>query len=185
MAEIKVCGIAGSLRAGSYNRALLNAAQELSPAGVRIQVFEGLREIPPFDQDVEQRGDPEPVRALKRAIESADALLVSSPEYNYSVPGVLKNAIDWASRPAGRSVLQGKPVAIVGATMGLWGTVRAQLALRQIFLFTESPVLLKPEVLVAQAANRFDPSMRLTDETTRKTLRELLERLPGWVSRFR
>ncbi|MBI5544399.1 MAG: NAD(P)H-dependent oxidoreductase [Deltaproteobacteria bacterium] len=185
MADTRVCAIAGSLRTGSYNKALLRAAQELAPPGVRIAIWDGLRSIPPFDQDEQVRGDPAPVVALKAAIAEADVLLIATPEYNYGIPGVLKNAFDWASRPAGKSVLNGKPAAIVGATVGLWGTVRAQLALRQSFLFTESPVLLKPEVLVARAQDKFDASLRLTDETTRAMLRQLLVALPAFVARFR
>jgi len=182
---LRVLGIAGSLRAGSYNRALLEAARELAPAGMEIEIFAGLREIPPYDQDVDAAGAPEPVAALKRAIAGADALLVATPEYNYSVPGVLKNAIDWASRPATTSPLYGKPTAIMGASSGISGTIRAQLALRQSFLFTNSPTMIKPEVTVPRCADRFDASGRLTDETTRALLRQLVEALPAWAARFR
>src|SRR5690606_28963397 len=138
-----VCGIAGSLRQGSYNRALLRAAQELAPPGMEIRVFERLREVPPYDADLEAMGDPEPVRALKQAIAEADALLIATPEYNHGVPGVLKNAIDWASRPPRSSVLSGKPTAIFGASPGVTGTARAQAALRQSFVFTNTPAVLQ------------------------------------------
>jgi chromate reductase len=180
-----VCGIAGALRAGSYNKALLRAAQELAPAGMEIRTFERLREIPPYDADVEAKGDPEPVAALKHAIREADALLIATPEYNYGVPGALKNAIDWASRPPGKSPLNRKPAAIMGASPGPTGTVRAQLALRQSFLFTETYAMLKPEVLVARAHEKFDASGRLVDEATRQFVKSLLEALAAWVERFR
>lgn len=185
MAELRVCGICGSLRSGSYNRALLRAAAELAPAGVRIDGFDRLREIPPYDQDVDAAGAPEPVGALRRAISQADALLVATPELNYSVPGVLKNALDWASRPLGDSPLRHKFVVLMGASMGLSGTVRAQLALRQIFLSTDSYVLQRPEVLVTRAQEKFDASLRLIDETSRALVRQALEALPSWVARAR
>jgi chromate reductase, NAD(P)H dehydrogenase (quinone) len=180
---VRVLGIAGSLRAGSTNRALLRAAVELAPDGVEIVLFDGLRDVPPFDQDVEARGDPPSVVALKQAIAAADALLVATPEYNYSVPGVLKNAIDWASRPPGRSVLNRKPAAIIGASPAATGTARAQLALRQSFVFTETLVLPKPELYVGRAHERIDAQGRVTDETTRKLLRTLLEALAAWTGR--
>src|SRR5213594_1904404 len=138
---MRVCGIAGSLRKGSYNRSLLRAAVEVVPAGLEIAVFDRLADIPLYDADVEARGDPEPVAALKAAIREADALLVVTPEYNYGVPGVLKNAIDGASRPPTGSVLNGKPAAIMGASPGRTGTARAQLALRQSFVFTQTLVM--------------------------------------------
>src|SRR5947207_14536285 len=118
---VRVCGIAGSLRKASYNRALLRAAVELAPEAVQITVFDRLRDVPLYDADVEAEGDPEPVVALKTAIRQADALLIATPEYNYGVPGVLKNAVDWASRPPGSSVLEGKPAALMGATPGHGG----------------------------------------------------------------
>jgi chromate reductase len=182
-AVTRVIGIAGSLRERSYNRALLRAACELSPPTMTIEVWDRLREIPPYDADVEARGDPEPVAALKHAIRAADALLVVTPEYNYSVPGVLKNAIDWASRPPGKSVLNGKPAAIMGATPGQTGTARAQLQLRQSFVFTETLALLRPEVLVNRAAEKFDERGSLVDEKTRGHVRSLLEALVAWTAR--
>src|SRR2546427_8690289 len=161
--RLRILGIAGSVRAGSFNRALIRAAVELSPEGLEVRAFEGLGAIPLYDADVEAKGDPPPVVALKAAIGDADALLIATPEYNYGVPGVLKNAIDWASRPPGRSVLTRKPAAIMGATPGATGTVRAQLALRQSFVFTETYALLRPELLVARAHERIDAAGRLTD----------------------
>jgi chromate reductase len=178
-----VCGIAGSLREGSYNRALLRAAQEVAPAGMEIRIFEGMAEIPLFNEDVEARGDPEPVQALKRAIGEADALLVATPEYNHGVPGLLKNAIDWASRPPMRSVLAGKPAAILGASPGVTGTARAQSQLRQAFVFTGTPVLPQPEILVYRAQEKFADG-RLTDEKTREYLALLLRQLADWTRRL-
>lgn len=184
-ASIKVCGIAGSLRSGSFNKALLRAAQELAPAGMEIRVFDRLAELPLFDADLEGRGDPRPVAALKQAIREADALLVVTPEYNYSIPGVLKNAVDWASRAGGgKSVLAGKPAAIMGASPGMFGTVRAQLALRQTLQGTGTYLLPKPDVYVARCQEKFDAAGALTDEPTRKVVRQLLEALAGWVGTF-
>src|SRR5437870_7672217 len=165
--SIKVVGIPGSLREGSFNRGLLRAAIELAPAGMEIQMFTRLGDIPPYNADVDDKGNPEPVQGLKTAIREADAILIATPEYNYGVPGVLKNAIDWASRPPGKSVLNRKPAAIMGATPGGTGTARAQLALRQSFVFTETYALLRPEVLVARAHEKIDADGRVTDEPTR------------------
>jgi chromate reductase len=181
---VRACGIAGSLRKDSFNRALLRAAVTLAPPNLEIVIFDRLAAVPPYNADVEAAGDPEPVQALKAAIRDADALLVVTPEYNYGVPGVLKNAIDWASRPPTGSVLNHKPAAIVGATPGRTGTARAQLALRQSFVFTQTPVLPGPEVLVAEAGRRFAPDGTLTDENTRRVVRELLERLVSWTERL-
>lgn len=184
MDEFTILGICGSLREGSYNRKLLRAAQELTPPGVVIDEYAGLRDIPPYDEDVRVgEGDPPPVRQLKRRIALADALLIATPEYNFGPPGVLKNAIDWASRPPQESPLRHKPVALMGASTGRMGTVRAQLALRQSFAFTESYVLLKPEVLVSGAAAAFDEEGRLVDEATRALVAQLLSALVDWTRR--
>jgi chromate reductase, NAD(P)H dehydrogenase (quinone) len=173
---VKVLGIAGSLRAGSYNRALLRAARELAPPGMEIAELD-LRELPFYDGDVEAAGDPEPVSAFKEAIRSADALLIATPEYNRGMPGVLKNAIDWASRPPLGSPLAGKPVAIIGASTGRGGTARAQEQLRSALEFSRADVLAQPEVLVPEAYMRFDEHGRLTDEETRRKVRSLLNTL--------
>ncbi len=175
--EIRVLGVCGSLRAGSFNRKLLRAAGELVPEGVGLHVYEGLREIPPYDSDDDAAGPPEPVVRFKQAIADHDALLIATPEYNYGVPGVLKNALDWASRPAVGSVLSGKPTAIMGAAAGMSGTMRAQLSLRQLFLFTNTPLVSKPEVYVTFAPDKFHESGRLGDEPTRKFVAKLLESL--------
>jgi chromate reductase len=182
-ARLSVLGIAGSLRAGSFNRALLHAAQELAPAGMQITTFD-LAPIPLYNADVEALGDPAPVAAFKAAIREADALLIATPEYNFGVPGVLKNAIDWASRPPRGSALQGKPAAIMGATPGMGGTGRAQMQLRQAFVFTQTYAVLSPEILVARAAEKFDAAGRLTDEPTRKFVGQLLQALADWALRL-
>ena len=181
MAEpLRVLGIAGSLRARSFNRALLRAAQELAPPGMTIGVHD-IRDIPPYDGDVEAAGDPEPVARLKQAIRDADALLIATPEYNYGIPGVLKNAIDWASRPPKTTALRKKPGAILGASTGSSGTMRAQLALRQTLGGNETYLLLSPQVFVAGAAEKFDNELRLTDEKTRDAVRRLLDALVNWT----
>jgi chromate reductase len=129
---VKVLGISGSLRRDSYNRALLREAAERLPAGAEWSEFDRLGEIPPYDGDVEAEGIPEPVEALRRAMREADAVLVATPEYNHSIPGVLKNALDWASRPAGQSALTGKPAAVIGASTGMFGAVWAQAETRKV-----------------------------------------------------
>jgi chromate reductase, NAD(P)H dehydrogenase (quinone) len=182
--SLNVLGFAGSLRKGSFNRMLLRAAVELAPPGVTIDTFE-LDAIPLYNGDVEAQGDPEPVAEWKDAIRRADAILVATPEYNYGVPGVLKNAIDWASRPPGKAVLNGKPAAIMGASPGGFGTTRAQLQLRQAFVFTQTLAVPQPEVLVAKAHEKFDADGRLTDEPTRRFVRLLLEALAAWTERLR
>jgi len=184
LTALRVLGIAGSLRSGSFNRALLRAAQELAPAGLEVVSFD-IAPVPLYNADVEAQGDPAPVAALKTAIREADALLIVTPEYNYGVPGVLKNAIDWASRPPDKSPLRGKPAAIMGATTGQGGTIRAQLQLRQAFVFTQTLALLAPEVLVAKAHERFDPDGRLIDEKTRSFVSKQLEALRDWTLRLR
>jgi len=182
---ITILGIAGSLRRLSYNKGLIRAAIALAPEGVTIEPFEQLADIPPYNADVEAKGDPEPVRTMKDRIRAADALLIATPEYNYSVPGVLKNAIDWASRPPRESPMRGKPVAVMGASPGAWGTVRAQLALRQSFVFTESLCMVRPEVLVSHAKDKFDAQSELTDGPTREFVRALVVGLVDWTRRLR
>jgi chromate reductase len=181
---LNVVGIAGSLRRGSYNRGLIRAAVDLSPAGMLLTVHD-LGDLPLYNADVEALGDPDPVRRLKEAIGAADALLIATPEYNRCVPGVLKNAIDWASRPARQSVLTNKPVAIMGATLGGGGTARAQAHLRDGLGYTNGLVLPQPEVLVPFAASRFDEAGNLHDDPTRDELRDLLVALADWVRQLR
>jgi chromate reductase len=181
----RVLGISGSLRRGSFNTAALRAARELAPAGMEIEIYEGLREIPPYDDDVRQgQGYPAPAEDLRARIKAADALLIATPEYNYSVPGVLKNAIDWASRPP-EQPFDGKPIAIMGASPGPLGSARAQYHLRQMFVFLNGMVLNRPEVMIAQANTRFDAEGRLTDEKTREFVQALLVALKDWTERLR
>jgi len=182
---IRVLGVAGSLRAASFNRSLLRAAVELVPQGMEISTFEGLREIPPYDTDVESRGEPPPVAAWKSAIAEADAVLFVTPEYNYGIPGLLKNAFDWASRPPGKSPLNRKPAGIMGVSGGNSGTARAQLALRQSFVFTETYGMLRPEILVPRGAEKFDAEGRLTDERTREAVRRFLAAFSDWIALLR
>ncbi|HEV8721575.1 MAG TPA: NADPH-dependent FMN reductase, partial [Candidatus Binatia bacterium] len=138
-----------------------------------------------YNDDVFQKGDPEPVADLKAFIGAADAMLISTPEYNYGIPGVLKNAIDWVSRPAGKSALNRKPAAIMGCSPGLGGTIRAQHALRQSFVFTETHVMLQPEIKIPSAAPLFDASSKLTDETTRQYIKKFLDAFVIWIGRFK
>ena len=179
---VRILGIAGSLRRESYNRGALRAAQQLIPEGATLDVFE-LDGIPGFNQDQEQN-PPEKVAELKRRIVEADAILFVTPEYNYSVPGVLKNAIDWASRPYGESAWNGKPAAIMGASIGGIATARAQYHLRQIMVFLNMFPLNQPEVMIGNAAERFDAQGNLTDDTTKEYIRKLLENLVEWTRRI-
>jgi len=181
--EVSIFGFAGSLRKGSYNRAMLRAAAELLPEGARLEVFE-LDEIPPFNQDLEKKM-PEIVKEFKAKIRAADAILIATPEHNYSVPGVLKNAIDWASRPYGDNSFEGKPVAIMSASTGMLGGVRAQYHLRQTFVFLDMQPVNRPEVIVTFAGQKIDEQGRLTDETTRKIVKQLLEALVVWTKRLK
>jgi chromate reductase len=180
--QMVILGIAGSLRKQSFNRGLLRAAQELTPEGARMDIFE-LDDIPSFNQD-EEGNPPAKVADLKQRVRSADAILFVTPEYNYSVPGVLKNAIDWASRPYGDSAWNGKPVAIMGASVGTIGTARAQYHLRQMFVFLNMYAVNQPEVMLSNAHKHFDEQVKLTDETAKKLIRQLLEELVNWTKRL-
>jgi len=180
---ISILGIAGSLRQDSYNRAALRAAQELAPEGATIEIFD-LQGIPPFNQDEEQP-PPGHVADFKARIRAADAILVVTPEYNYSIPGVLKNAIDWASRPYGDNAWEGKPVAVMGASIGTLGTARAQYHLRQVFVFLNMHALNRPEVMIGNAAQRFDAQGHLTDTATQDRIRQLLRSLVDWTRQLR
>lgn len=179
---IRVLGISGSLRKGSYNTGLLHAAAELLPEGMTLEVAD-ISSIPLYNQDVNAQGYPPVVQAFRDQIAAADALLFATPEYNYSIPGVLKNAIDWASRPPNQP-LASKPAAIMGASPGGFGTVRAQGHLRQVFVFTNTLAIQKPEVMVSRAHEKFDAEGRLTDEPSRKAIRDLLEALAAWTLRL-
>lgn len=182
MPDAKILGIAGSLRQASFNRWALKAAQSLVPAGASLEVFE-LDGITPYNQDHEKQ-PPARVAELKSRVRAADAILFCTPEYNYSVPGVLKNAIDWASRPYGDSAWQGKPVAVMGASVGMLGSARAQYHLRQSFVFLNMYPVNQPEVLIANAAQRFNERGELTDETSRELIRKLLAELVAWTKRL-
>jgi chromate reductase len=179
---VRILGIAGSLRRESYNRAALRAATELVPEGATIEIFE-LDGIPGFNQDEEQN-PPAKVVELKRRIREADAVLIVTPEYNYSVPGVLKNAIDWASRPYGDSAWNGKPAAIMGASVGAIATARAQYHLRQMMVFLNMFPINQPEVMIGNAQDRFDAEGNLTDDATKKFIRQLLQNLVDWTRRI-
>lgn len=175
MNDIKILGIVGSLRKDSYNAFALKAAQEMTPEGAHLDIIE-LHGIPVFNQD-DEMAPPPVVLEFKRRILAADAILFATPEYNYSLPGGLKNAIDWASRPYGESVWNGKPAAIMGASVGSLGTARAQYHLRQILVTLDMPVVNQPEVMIANAALRFEQGGRLNDEPTRKIIQKLLRAL--------
>lgn len=179
-----VLGISGSLRQASHNTGLLRAASELLPEGMTLEIYD-LSPIPLYNQDVvDTIGFPDAVKHFKERIRAADALLIATPEYNYSVTGVLKNAIDWASRPTQENTWNDKPVAIMGAG-GMAGTARAQLALRQIAVFVNLHILNKPELRVIRSWEKFDPQGNLTDDAVRKELRALLEALAAWTRRLR
>jgi chromate reductase len=180
---VNILGFAGSLRKGSYNRSLLRAALELVPKDARLEIFE-LDGIPPFNQDLEKQPS-EKVKEFKAKIRAADAILIATPEYNYSIPGVLKNAIDCASRPYGDNAFEHKPVAIMGASPGMMGTSRAQYHLRQCFVFLTCFALNQPEVIVPFANEKIDKEGKVTDQKTREKIRELLEGLVGWTNKLK
>src|SRR5689334_19831115 len=180
---VRVLGIAGSLRQGSFNRSLLRLAQEMAPSGMAIESFD-IAPIQPYNEDVRQQGFPKPVEDLRARIKAADGVLFVTPEYNYSVPGVLKNAIDWVSRPPDQP-FAGKPAAIMSAATGMLGGARAQYHLRQICVFVDMHPLNKPEVIVPRAAEKFDAEHRLIDEHTQKAVTAQLEALARWVERFK
>src|SRR6202790_4068641 len=173
--NLSVLGICGSLRKASFNRAALNTAIELKPPGMNVTVAD-ISQIPLYDEDVRAQGFPAPVETLRQQIKAADALLFACPEYNYSMSGVLKNAIDWASRPPDQP-FAGKPVAIIGAAAGMAGSARAQLHLRNSCVFLDMHPLNKPEVLIGQAQTKFDAEGNLTDEVARKLIGEVMVNL--------
>ncbi len=180
---VRVLGIAGSLRVGSYNRALLRAAWEQAPQGMQIELYD-IAPIPFYNADVEARGDPEPIVAFKAAIRAADALLIATPEYNHGVPGVLKNALDWGSRPHRTSPLDCKPAALLGATAGRGSTFQAQAQVREALVYAGSCTLSQPELSLSLAGAAFDDPLHpthLTDAETRSALGELLDAFAEWV----
>ena len=179
---VKILGFVGSLRKGSYNKALMRAAIELKPKDAIIEVF-NLEGIPPFNQDLE-RQPPQVVKEFKTKIRKADALLIASPEYNYSVPGVLKNAIDWASRPYGDNTFEGKPVAVMSASVGSLGGARAPYHLRQSLISLNMHPLNRPEVMMPFAQDNVDANGNVTNEQTRQLIQELLETLVQWTRKL-
>lgn len=181
---IKVLGIAGSFRRGSFNAMALRAAVELAPAGVVVETHD-YRDIPFYDGDMEaESGIPAAAEVLREKIRAADALLIVTPEYNASIPGLLKNALDWSSR-APQQPLGNKPVAIMGASPGALGSIRAQLHLRQILLNVGAQVMVGPQVLIGGAGQRFSPEGRLTDEGTQQFVRDLVAALAAWTKLLR
>jgi len=172
---INILGFAGSLRKGSYNKALLGVALELVPKDAAMETFD-LEGIPPFNQDMENQPS-QRVKEFKTRIRAADAVLIATPEYNYSIPGVLKNAIDWASRPYGDNAFEGKPAAVMGASVGMLGTARAQYDLRRSFVFLNMYLLNQPEVMVPFAQDKIDKDGKVTDLKTREKIKELLQSL--------
>ncbi len=177
--QIKVLGISGSLRRGSFNTAALREATRLAPAGMVIELAD-ISEIPLYNEDIYAQGFPPSVDRLREQIRAADALLIATPEYNYSVSGVLKNTIDWVSRPP-EQPFAGKPVALMGASAGRFGTARAQYHLRQSMVFLDMRPLNRPELMIASAQKLFDEQGNLTDEATREYLRGLLVALQDWT----
>jgi len=180
---VHVLGFAGSLRKGSFNRALLRAAHDQLPDGLTLEDFD-IAPIPLYNGDVEAAGIPPSVEDFRTKIRAADAILIVTPEYNYSIPGVLKNAIDWASRPPDRP-FNDKPVAIMGASPGGFGTLLSQHHLRQTFVFMNMHPLMNPQLYVSKAGDKFDAEGRLTDEDTKKRIKALLEGLRDWTLRLR
>ena len=181
---LRVVAFAGSLRRGSFNRALLRAAEELAPAGMTIAAIE-IGNLPFYDADVEAAGDPPSVAEYKSSLLDADGVLIATPEHNDGIPGVLTNAIDWASRLPGRAPLTGKPVAVLGASPSQIGTARAQLHLRQLLSHVHARTLPPPELLIAHAHDKFDANLLLTHERTRQVLSALLARFARWIARER
>jgi chromate reductase len=180
---MNILGLSGSLRKASFNTALLRAAKGLAPAGMNI-IEHSLADIPIYNDDVRVAGYPASVQALRQAVAAADGLLFVTPEYNYSVPGMLKNAIDWVSRPPDQP-FAGKPAAIMSASGGMLGGARAQYHLRQICVFVDVHPLNKPEVVVSKAQEKFDAELRLSDEATQKQVAAQLEALARWIERLK
>ncbi len=181
--KVRILGISGSLRAASYNTGTLRAAVELCPDDAGIEIY-SIDRLPGFNQDMDEP-PPQNVIEFKAKIREADAILFSSPEYNYSIPGVLKNAIDWASRPYTDNAWDGKPAAIMGASIGGIATARMQYHLRQVMVFLDMHPLNRPEVMIGHAADKFDTDGRLTDEKTREHIRKMLVALVGWTRRLK
>jgi len=181
--SLRLLGVVGSLRKASWNRALMRAITHNLPAGVTLDEYGNLHTLPLFDPD--DKSIPEPVAHWQAAIRAADGIVIATPEYNYSIPGFLKNAIDWASRPPATSPLRGKPAAVVSASIGISGGMRAQYHLRQILVYTNTPVLPQPEVIIPKCHERFDEHGHLSDESTHQLLRDFGLAFADWVTRLR
>jgi chromate reductase len=180
--NFRILGLAGSLRRASFNRGLIRAAHELAPKGVMVEPYEGLEKIPFFNRDLEEEGDPAPVKELKEKIRDADAVLIATPEYDYAIPGVLSNALEWAMRSP--SPLRHKPVGILGASPANAGTARGQMVLRQILLHAPAYTMPEPQMLIPNAHERFGENGDLVDEETRERMRRFLKALVEWTGRF-
>jgi chromate reductase, NAD(P)H dehydrogenase (quinone) len=180
---LNILGICGSLRKGSFNLMALKTAQELAPVGMIIERFD-IAPIPLYNEDVKAQGFPPVVAELRAKIKAADGLLLVTPEYNYSIPGVLKNAIDWASRPP-EQPFDGKPIALMGASGGAHGTARAQYHLRQVFIFLNAHILNRPEVFIGAAQTKFSAEGKLTDQSTRDLIAAMLAQFAAWITRVR
>ncbi len=180
--NINILGISGSLRKGSYNTLSLVAAQKLAPKNITITLCD-ISAIPLYNEDVRDKGVPSSVNDFRDSIKKADAIIIATPEYNYSIPGVLKNAIDWASRPP-EQPFEAKPIGIIGASMGMLGTARAQYHLRQCFVFMNAYIMNKPEVMIGGAHTKFDQDGNLTDDKTQEVIKKFLEELVSWTKKF-
>ena len=180
---LRILGIAGSLREKSYNRLLLQAAKKLLPPSTELEIFD-INEIPLYNQDIEETTLPDAVKVLKKKIEDADALLIATPEYNHSYPGVLKNAIDWASRPYGHNSFDGKPTAVISASPGVFGGIAAQDHLKQVLLALNTRLVTQPAVIVSAAHEKIDQDGNLLDPNTRQFMQQLLTNLVNLTRRF-
>lgn len=181
--NLKVVAIAGSLRRSSFNAGVLRAAQRLAPEGLTIDIAD-ISTIPPYNEDVRINGFPPPVEDLRNRIKAADGLLIATPEYNYSVPGVLKNAIDWASRPP-EQPFDGKPIGVLGASIGAHGSAKAQYHLRQMFIYLNGHIMNRPEVMIPGAGQKFNEQGDLTDSQTLEFLTAYLNAFKNWVKRIK
>ncbi|TAN25207.1 MAG: NAD(P)H-dependent oxidoreductase [Actinomycetota bacterium] len=177
MSNVKILALSGSSRRGSYNTALLQNAQQLAPKNMSIEIYKGLDRLPFYSEDLDGTNLHPEARRLRAEIASADGVLIATPEYNYSLTAILKNALDWASRPSGKHAFVNKPTAIMGASASILGTVRAQLHTRDVLHALQADVLSRPEVLLTQAGSKFDQHGHLTDETATVFLKQLLEGL--------
>ncbi len=177
---IRIAGICGSLREKSYNLSALRYARTVAPEGVELDILR-INDVEPFNADVEEKGWPPGVATLREKVSAADAVLLSSPEYNYGVPGMLKNATDWLSRPTGKGPMTGKPLAIMGASTSYSGTARAQADWRNVAFYNAMPLLTTVEVLIFKADQKFDENGNLVDEKSQQKVRELMDKFVAWI----